>query len=492
MKGVNASAQAMKLARYVKSLPLLLYSYIATEMLAPFFASFIILYCIFFLVRLIPLLDVVLDLRIGLADFVRMCSYIFPYMLVYVIPMASMTGMIIAFTRLTADREMLAFKASGVSLRQMLPPVILVALGISLLTAFFSVKLIPAGNVAMKHLFFQLAKEKIDKGLQEKAFTETLGDLVVYVDNIDENEQWKGVYVSDMRNRTQPIIIMAERGQLRADIENMLVTIVLGNGTIHSAEGTENQTVQFSRYQLNIPIPSPTRVHGEDVTMKDRSSMTQKELLAMAESVGKKTERGIVFLTEFHERLVLPVGCFILTILGLPLGMQSAPGRRGIGIPLGLGFFVFYYVLTTMGTILCEKLVIPVTLGMWLPCIILGSIAFLMIKRVDEEKPLVSAWLLNRFIDLFDYLFKPLIRFIRISWARLLHIGLGKEKDLTVYFPSDMQIHANATERVYHYPGCDFYNCKDCTIRFKSSEIAEEAGFKACDYCHPDLGEITE
>ena len=38
----------------LKPLPLLLYSYIATEMLAPFFASFIILYSVFFLVRSDP------------------------------------------------------------------------------------------------------------------------------------------------------------------------------------------------------------------------------------------------------------------------------------------------------------------------------------------------------------------------------------------------------------------------------------------------------
>ncbi len=150
-----------------KALPLLLYSYIANEILAPFFASFLILYSIFFLVRLVPLLDIVLDLKIGLADFIRMFAYIFPHMLIFVIPMASMTGVVLAFTRLTSDREILALKASGVSLRQLLPPVIIFAFVISLLTAYFSVNLIPAGNVAMKHLLFQMAKEKIDKGLQE-------------------------------------------------------------------------------------------------------------------------------------------------------------------------------------------------------------------------------------------------------------------------------------------------------------------------------------
>jgi len=110
-------------------IPLLLYSYIATELLAPFFASFLILYGVFFLVRLVPLLDVVLSLGIGITDFIRLFSYIFPHMLLYVIPMASMTGVIIAFTRLTNDREMLALKACGISLRQILIPVILVSKG---------------------------------------------------------------------------------------------------------------------------------------------------------------------------------------------------------------------------------------------------------------------------------------------------------------------------------------------------------------------------
>ena len=107
--------------------PFLLYSYIATEMLAPFFASFIILYCVFFLIRLIPLLEIVLALRIGFADFIRLFSYIFPHMLLYVIPMASMAGVIIGFTRLTNDREILALKACGISLKQMLPPVVAMA-----------------------------------------------------------------------------------------------------------------------------------------------------------------------------------------------------------------------------------------------------------------------------------------------------------------------------------------------------------------------------
>ncbi|RWX42839.1 lipopolysaccharide export system permease protein, partial [Candidatus Electrothrix marina] len=306
-----------------KGIPLLLYSYLATELLAPFFASFLILYGVFFLIRLIPLLEIVLELGINFPDFIRLFSYIFPHMLLYVIPMASMAGVIIGFTRLTNEREILALKACGISLRQMLPPVIIVSAFIAALTGYFSVRLIPAGEIAMHQLMFQLAKEKIDSGIKEKKFTEALGDLVVYVDDIDEKEHWNGVYVSDMRGREQPIIIMAKKGRMKANINTMSVTIVLDNGTLHNTDGLDSQIVRFKRYQLHIPLKPPTRIDGDDVTKLSRGSMSQEQLLAAARKYGVDTKAGLIYLTEYHHRLSLPVGCLILSLLGLPLGLQT-------------------------------------------------------------------------------------------------------------------------------------------------------------------------
>lgn len=468
----------------IKSLPLLLYSYIATEMLAPFFASFIILYSVFFLIRLLPLLDLVLELRIGFTDFIRMFSYIFPHLLLYVIPMASMTGVIIAFTRLTNERELLAFKACGTSLKQILPPVAVLALAISLLTGFFSVTLIPAGEVAMKNLLFQLAKEKIDKGLQEKKFTETLGDLVVYVDRIDNKDQWYGVYVSDMRNQDQPIIIMAQEGHLTAEIDRMMVTIVLNNGTMHHNDKFDNQIVRFKRYQMQIPLRPPTRVDGDDLTVIGKGSMNQQQLIEAAGKYGKDTRQGVVFMTEFHHRLALPFGCFILSLLGFPLGLQAGQGKRAIGIPLGLFFFVFYYILSTIGRVMSEELTVPILLGMWLPNAILLLITVWIFRRVEREKPIISDRVLNYIIEMYTLLIAPTVRVVTRFGNFLLRWRPGYTPEMeTEYYPEGMLIHANADGRIFHLPGCEFYDCELCTIKFKNATVAHEAGFKPCNDC---------
>lgn len=467
----------------LKPFSFLLYSYIATEMLAPFFASFLILYSVFFLVTLLPLLDVVLDLKIGLADFIRLSCYIFPHMLLYVIPMACMTGVIVGFTRLTNDREMLVLKSSGISLRQLLPPVFLIAVTISILTGFFSVKLVPAGELAMKHLMFQLAKEKISKGLQERTFTEALGDLVVYVDRVDEDDHWHGVYVSDMRNRVQPIIIMAEGGYLDAEIERMMVTIILSNGTLHHTDEPESQVIRFQRYQMQIPLQPPTQINGDHLTLLDRGSMTQRQLLDATEKYGRDERRGIVFLTEFHHRLALPVGCLILSLLGFPLGLQTGPGRQAQGIPLGLFFFILYYVMTTFGQVLAEDFVVPVLIGLWLPNILFLVLTVLVFRRVEREKPIISERVQNWMLDVHEKYLLPVIRRINRLITLSLQWRPGRYDYGTVAPPEELQVHASTRDLVYHLPGCEYYDCPQCTIQFKNAKVAEEAGFKPCRLC---------
>ncbi len=464
--------------------PFLLYSYIANELLAPFFASFLILYCVFFLIRLIPLLDVVLALRIELGDFVRLFSYIFPHMLLYIIPMASMAGVIIGFTRMTSDREILALKACGVSLRQMLPPILVIAATIACLTGFFSVRLIPAGTLGFKQLMFQLAKEKIDKGLKEKEFTEALGDIVVYVDKIDDQQHWHGVYVSDMRGRQQPLITVAKSGYMTAEMERMMVTIVLNDGTLHNAAGQDNQTIRFNRYQLQISL---AQIGGENISAQARNSMSQQQLLHAAATSGPDTKKGRLFLSEYHHRLILPVGCFILSLLGLPLGLQARPGKRAVGIPLGLALFVLYYISCTVTRVLSEAGNLPLLFGMWLPNVLFLALAIYTFWRVDHEKPMLPERLQNLAVALFNRYLRPLCELI-LAWSiRLLdswglrqspHSADAKNKEYR-----RLLIHADGNTGIFHLPGCEHYNCPHCRIEFKDSTIAKEAGFAPCGFC---------
>ena len=482
-------------------IPKLFCSYLATEMLAPFFASFVIMNCVFFLIKLIPFLNIVLELEINFADFLRLFCYLFPNIFLYSIPMAAMMGVIISFTRLSADAEILAFKASGISLYQMIPPVLLVSFFIALITSYFSVSLIPKAETAMKQLMFQVAKEKIDKGIKEQQFTEALGDLVVHVESINKKSgDWKNVWVSDMRGQINPIITMAQSGNMTANIDNMLVNIVLKNGSLHRPDGERSQIISFDSYTINMPIQPPTVFDGDDVTQMSSGSMTLSQLQESATLLGRDSKYGKKRLLHYHKRLTLPVGCFILSLLGMPLGLLAGPGRKAVGIPLGLAFFIFYYILFTIGKTLAEDTPMPITLAMWLPNIIFFLITLYFIRQSSRERPVIPDAFKDKFSRLLDSASAPFLKKFRKIFPPA-KTKSAPEAEPTQLPPrptspetliikqerpnylTEGTVHGNVISHIFHVQGCDWYYCKNCTIEFHNITLAEESGFKPCQFC---------
>lgn len=365
-------------------MPLILYSYLSAEILAPFFASLLILNGVLFTGRIMQVIDLIFTMNIGFADFIRLCVYLLPKLLLFSIPMASSMAVIIAFVRLVNDNEIIALKAAGISLYKMLPPVIIFAGCTALATGFFATKFIPAGTVAMHDLFIKLATEKINKGVQAKRFSDNTGDIVLYVNKINQKtRQWQGVYLSDLRDKNHPVTVLAQKGSLSPHLEEMYISMDLQDGSLHRTDGAISQTIKFKNYKINLPVKAPKSISGQSLS---RSSMTQKELLRSAQRIKGNPQKKASFLSEYHKRLALPVGCFILSLLGLPLALRGRPGRRNTAMPLGIGFFLLYFIVLTMAENLCSSAKFSPGLIMWIPNVIFGGITVFFITITANEK----------------------------------------------------------------------------------------------------------
>ena len=381
-------------ATSLNTMPRLLYTYLINQILAPFYASLIIITSILFLSKLIPILDIIMDYNIGLRDFIRFYAYFTPQLLLFALPMSSMMGVILGTTHLNNENELMVLKASGIGLYRMLPPVILVALSTAILTGLCSIYLIPAGNRAKVELAFQLAKEKVESAMPEKQFSESMGDIVLYADSIDKkNSIWKGVYISDMKDPEHPITIIAESGIAAADSIAGTLTISLNKGTLNRGTSDAVQTIDFERYNMNLPLETP---QTNPLARVDESTMLQSELAAEADRLGRNTQKAVNFLNEFHRRLALPVSCFILTLLGFPLGFLSGPRHRTIGIPLGLAIFILYYIFLTGSKIISESMIMPAAIAMWMPNLFFLVLTILFIKNVARDAYIVH---LEKFYD---------------------------------------------------------------------------------------------
>ena len=179
------------------------------------------------------------------------------------------------------------------------------------------------------------------------------------------------------------------------------------NGSLHRPDGSRSQIISFDTYTINIPLQTPTILDGQDVTQLSAKSMTLGQLQNSATILGRETDEGRNRLIHFHKRLVLPLGCFILSLLGLPLGLLAGPGKKAIGIPLGLGFFILYYILFTLGKTLADDTQLPVVFAMWLPNAVFLVLMVYAIRQAAREQPAIPTPIKNYAAATVDKLVQP-------------------------------------------------------------------------------------
>jgi lipopolysaccharide export system permease protein len=378
-------------------MPLLLYSYLLSEMAAPFLGTLAILTGVLFLGQLLKTFDLVFSLGVGLADFLRLTLFLLPKLMMFSLPLASMLGVILGFNRLGADHEFLALRAAGVKLRHIVTPVTLFALAVMFMAGYSNAVLVPKGLVNMKVMLLKLAEEKIDQGIKEQSFSHSLGGIVAYVDRVDPaSGQWRGVYLFDGRKPDRPMTIAAKSASLTADYDHLLLGLRLTDGTIDYLDQELSRHINFRSYSLNLPVHLPTALHGNGVSPTE---MSQAQLLVAAGQAGDTPEARRL-LVEYHQRLILAVGCFILTLLGLPIAARSRPGARPIAVPIGLFIFLLYYVLYSFAETLARQGGAPIPLVLWASNPVFMAVTVFLVIRMDRESlitlPATVSTALNR------------------------------------------------------------------------------------------------
>lgn len=374
----------------------ILYSYLLSEMTAPFLASLMILTSVLFLGQLLQTFSLVFALGIGWADFLRLTLYLMPKLMMFSMPLASMLGVVLAFNRLAMDHEFLALRAAGVKLRQIVTPVAIFALTVTCLAGYSTIVLMPKGLINMEFLMLKLAREKIDRSIKAGTFSDSLAGIIAYVDRIDpDSGEWQQVYLYDGRNHDQPMTITAKAAHLTADYASLLLGLHLTSGTIDFIDSQISRHIDFERYSINLPVTLPEA--GTDKGRKP-TEMTQAELLAAGGRGDTPQER--VMIIEYHQRIVLAAGCFILTILGLAFAARSRPGVRSLAIPAGMFCYLLYYVLFSFTETVAENGLwsIPLPIILWTPNLIFLTLAMTCVLRMDKESlvplppTLIAGW----------------------------------------------------------------------------------------------------
>src|ERR1041385_8597295 len=123
-----------------------------------------------------------------------------PHIVVLTVPMSLLFGILIAVGRLSADSEIIAMRALGISTRTIYRPVFLFSFLTFLLTFYLMNVVVPRGNMQFAALRAEVFTSSIEKEIRPRVFYAEYENLIIYVNDIDAaTGLWKGVFVADSR-----------------------------------------------------------------------------------------------------------------------------------------------------------------------------------------------------------------------------------------------------------------------------------------------------
>jgi lipopolysaccharide export system permease protein len=368
--------------------------YIIREIASLFMLGIMVFTLILLMGRLIKLTDLVISRGVPLADVSRMIIYLMPSFLVFTIPMAFLLAVLLAFGRLSADNEITVMKAGGISLMQLMPPVVLCGLVAALLTLAASTVGVPWGNSAFKSLSFDVMRQNVAATIREKIFWDDIPGIVMYTEHYDEERHaLKGVIIHDGREQNRPLTIFASDGVIGGTAAQQDIRLTLNNGSIHSAgkEG-EYRLIHFGEYIMTIGANGKGAGVG-----RSEPDMTIAELLQQISRSSTTKAVRLKTQSELHSRFAFPFASLVFAVVAVPLGMQNRRSGKSAGFSTSIGILLAYYVVQSLLRTLAEKGSLPPVLALWLPNMIFLVLGWYLLRMSSLERGLLPPAVLNLF-----------------------------------------------------------------------------------------------
>ena len=300
------------------------------------------------------------------------------------IPMGVLVGVLLGLSRMAADSEITAMRASGVSVRTFIKIISIFGVTAWLLALFNTAVLAPRSAAALADLEKSMASSQLSFEVQPRVFYEDFKNLVLYVEDVSSAAGaavWKNVFLADISTPGAPKITIAKEAIVSSGGPNS-IRLHLVSGETHESNprAPDEYTIStFNETDTTLTLPPASRPTQENIPLAQQSG---SELLRESRTASKDQAR--LYWIEFNRRLALPTACLVLVMIGIPLGLASRKGGKGAGFVLTLVLVFIYYFLYIAGLSMAKGGKVPPIFGVWMGNIIFAIVGTLLLWRTDR------------------------------------------------------------------------------------------------------------
>jgi lipopolysaccharide export system permease protein len=361
--------------------------YIFLEILAPFGLGVAAFTFILLIARILKLVELVINRGVPPLQTLKLFSCILPFFLEVTVPTAMLLAVLIALGRLSADSEITALRASGISLAQIARPIAAFVVLTWALTSVLSLYVRPWGHAVMRRTLYEIAKTRAAAGLSPQVFNDDFENLVIYVNRIDPmSNALERVVIADDRNPEQRSTLFAREGRLIPNEGAQMLVLRLLDGSIHTLAREEESyhKTDFAEYDVRLDLTTLTTLNQTGASPEEMTIDELRAALARRSSEGRSLAPVEV---ELHRKFSIPFACFVFGMIAIPLGIQPVRAVRSRGFAVSLALTFCYYVFLTAGETLALSEYLPAVVALWIPNVVLGALGVYLLIGASTERP---------------------------------------------------------------------------------------------------------
>jgi len=319
---------------------------------------------ILFMPELPHILEIVVRNSSSLNDMLEIFLFTLPRLFCSTIPMSVLVGILLGLSRLAADSEVIAMRASGMGIGYFVRVASIVAVAGTLLGLWNSLYLAPRSSQAILDMQQSLETQQASYEIQPHVFYEDFKGAVLYVQDVISGtgaSNWRQVFMADVTDPANPIVTTAASATVVSDNTQTLM-MRLRDGARHETVAGDPDQYNISRFtttDLPLSLSQQSEVH---LGRMDTAIYALPMKTLIARTHGPDPKR---YLIELYNRFSLPFACLVLMLVGVPLGANSRRGGKSSGFVFTILLVFIYYFLSYIGIALGKLNKLPPFLAVW-------------------------------------------------------------------------------------------------------------------------------
>jgi lipopolysaccharide export system permease protein len=352
------------------------------------------------------ILPMLISGRAHFSTILEVTGYLIPFIWVFALPMGFLTATLLVFGRFSADQELTAARASGISLLSLVSPVLLLSIFFCGVSAWINMDIGPRSRVAFVNLRHKLLAELVDVALPEGRFIRDFPGYIFYTEKNDKGKL-ENVMIYMLENETNvSTTIRAPRGEIEVDATNKQFSVVLFDARMLTRKNdgkfvpTSVVKLPFA-FDLNASTNQIYKPKISDMTfgqLQDELRDLEKNLslppaavtnsaelrAQLAEAGRQRNDLTEPIRVEMNRQVAFSFACFGFALIGIPLGIRVHRRETNIGVAIALVLVLVYYSFMLVGESLSAHPEWSPHLIFWLPNFIFQAVGAVLLWRANR------------------------------------------------------------------------------------------------------------